>query len=202
MNFGFGGEKLGEHAAEAERIFAEGGAHPFIARGRGIAFVENQVDHREDGFDPQAQFFAARRFKRNMCFRESFLGAEDALAHGFFRHQEGAGNFRRGEAADQTQGKSDAAFDRKDRMAGREDEPEHVIVDDLIQRAIQSIAEMLLLLKFEFAGNFFVLLHQHLATAKIIDGAALGRGHQPRAGIFGDAFSGPDFEGSDERVLG
>ena len=201
MNFRFAGEKLPQHAPQAQRLFRQSRPHPFIARGRGIAFVENQVDHREDGVDPQAQFFAARRFKRNMCFQESFLGAEDALAHGFFRHQEGAGNFRRGEAADQTQGKSDAAFDRKDGMAGREDEPEHVIVDDLIQCVIQSIAEMLLL-KFEFAGNFFVLLHQHLATAKIIDGAALGRGHQPRAGILGDAFSGPDFEGGDERVLG
>jgi hypothetical protein len=40
---------LGEDAAEAERVFAEGWAHEVVADGCGVAFVGNEVDDFEDG---------------------------------------------------------------------------------------------------------------------------------------------------------
>jgi hypothetical protein len=65
---------------------------------------------------------------------------------------------------------------------------------------LQSIAE-LLLLRFKFAGNFFVLLYLHASTTQRVDRASLGRLHQPRTRIIRDTFLGPQFEGSDESVL-
>ena len=66
---------------------------------------------------------------------------------------------------------------------------------------LQSISE-LLLLPFKFAGDFFVLLYEHATTAQRIDGAPFGRCHQTRAGVFGDAFFGLEFERSHQGVLG
>jgi hypothetical protein len=60
----------------------------------------------------------------------------------------------------------------------------------------------LLLLPFQFACNGFVLLQEHLATTQRVDRAPLCRGHQPRSGVFGDAFFGPEFERSDQGILG
>ena len=40
------------------------------------------------------------------------------------------------------------------------------------------------------------------SAAQRIDGAPFGRCHQPRAGVFGDAFFGPEFERSHQGVLG
>jgi hypothetical protein len=63
-----------------------------------------------------------------MSFRESLVGAQDPPSQGLLRHKEGAGDFRRGEAADQTQRKRDASFHRKDRMARGKDKPQDVSV--------------------------------------------------------------------------
>src|SRR6185503_5379477 len=105
-------------------------------------------------------------------FRESLLGAEDSLSHGFLRHQKGAGDLRRREAANQTQSKRDASFHRKHRMARGKDKPQHVIVDHLIQSPVHSLSEPLLL-PLKLPSNFCVLLYKHLTTAQIIDGTPL-----------------------------
>src|SRR6185436_1315314 len=117
-----------------------------------------------------------------MSYRESLLGAKDPLSHRFLRHKKGAGDLRRSEAADQTQGKRDAFFHRKHRMASGKDKPQHVIVDHLIQSPVHTLSEALLLL-LKRPGNFFVILYKHLPTAQTIDGTPLRRGHHPRSGI-------------------
>jgi hypothetical protein len=48
VDFGFLRGKFGEDAAEAERVFAEGGAHEVVAGGGGVALVEDEVDDFED----------------------------------------------------------------------------------------------------------------------------------------------------------
>ena len=200
MNFRFAGKKLPQHAPQAQRLFAESRPHPFIARGRGIALIEDQVDHREYGLNPATQLVPTRRLKGNVCFREGLLGARDPLAQRLFRHKKRTGDLRRGEAADQAQRKRDASFHRKHGMARGEDEPQHVIVDHLIQRLLQSVSKPLLL-PLQLAGNFFMLLYEHVAAPERIDRAPLRRLHQPCRGIVRDAFLGPNFEGSHERIL-
>ena len=39
--------QLGQHAAQAQRLVAQRRAHPVVAGGGGVAFVEDQVDHLE-----------------------------------------------------------------------------------------------------------------------------------------------------------
>ena len=180
---------------------AEGGAHPLVAGGCGVALVEDEVDDGEDGFEALAEVVAARRFEGDVGFGEGFLGAEDALAEGFFGDEEGPRDLGGGEAAGDAQGEGDAAFDGEHGMAGGEDEAEDVVVDDLVEGVVHGFAELLLLV-FELAGDFCVLVLEHAVAAEGVDGAALGCGHEPGGGLFGDAFFGPALEGGDEGVLG
>src|SRR5262245_28894239 len=66
---------------------------------------------------------------------------------------------------------------------------------------LQGVCEPLLA-PFQFSGNFFVLLLEHVTTPQSIDSAPLRRLHQPRPRIFRNTFLRPQFEGSDESVLG
>src|SRR5215472_18247842 len=113
-----------------------------------------------------------------MSLRESLLGAKDPLSYRCLRHKKGAGDLRRSEAADQTQGKRDASFHRKHRLARGTDTPQHVTVDHLIQCSVHRLSEPLLL-HLKLASNFFVLLYKHLPTAQTIDGTPFRRRHQP-----------------------
>src|SRR5262245_53968566 len=115
------------------------------------------------------QLVSARRLKGNMSFRESLLGAKDPLSYCFLRYKKGPGDLRRSEAAEQTQRKRDASFYREYRMAGGEDQPQHVVVDNLIQCLVHRVSEPLLL-HLEFPSNFVVLLYKHLCPAQTIDG--------------------------------
>ncbi len=200
MNFRFAGEELPEHAAQAQRLFRECRPHPFITRGRGVAFVENQVDHHEHGLDPATQLVPTRRLKGNVRLGERLLGAGDPLAQRLFRDEKRTRDLRRGEAADQAQRERDASFHRKHGMARGEDETQHVIIDHLIQRVLQRVSEPLLL-PLQLAGNLFMLWDEHAAATQRIDRAPFRRRHQPCAGIVRDAFLGPDFEGGHERIL-
>ncbi len=56
VHLGLVGHEGGEHAAEAERLAAELGPHPVLARGGRVALVEDEVDDLEHG---------ARRDKRS-----------------------------------------------------------------------------------------------------------------------------------------
>src|SRR5215471_21208721 len=112
-----------------------------------------------------------------MSLRESLLGAKDPLSYRFLRHKKGAGDLRRSEAADQAQGKRDASFHRKHRMARGKDKPQHVIVDHLFRSPVHGLSEPLLL-PLKLTANFFVLLYQRLPSAQTIDAAPLRRGHQ------------------------
>ena len=86
-------------------------------------------------------------------------------------------------------------------MARGKNKPQHVIVDNLIQRLVQSLSQPLVL-HFKLPGNLFVLLYKHASTAQRIESAPLRRRHQPRSGLVGNAFLGPHLEGSNQSVLG
>src|SRR5262245_38679529 len=100
-----------------------------------------------------------------MSFREGLLGAKDPLSYRFLRYKKGPCDLCRSEAADQTQRKRDASFYREHRVARGKDQPQDVIVDDLIQCLVHGLSEPLLL-HLKLASNFFVLLYKHLPTAQ------------------------------------
>ena len=153
------------------------------------------------GQHPASQFVPARRLKRHTRFRKRLLGPKDPLAHRLLRHEEGPGDLRRREATDQTQRQRDASFHGQHRMTSGKDQPQDVIVDDLIQCLVHCLSQLLLSF-LKLPGNFLVLLREHLRTAETIDGATLCRGHQPCSGIFRDTLIGPPLQGGNQRVLG
>jgi hypothetical protein len=85
-------------------------------------------------------------------------------------------------------------------MARGEDEAEKVVSDVIVDRVVE-IRHGHLLLGLELAANFAVFALEQLAAAQAVDGAMLRGGHEPGAGIIGDARLGPLFECGDESVL-
>ena len=85
-------------------------------------------------------------------------------------------------------------------MARREDQPQQVVADVVVHRGLEIAREGVLPL-FEIVTELVVLAIEHLAAAEMIDGAMLGGGHQPGAGVVRNARRRPLFERRDERVL-
>jgi hypothetical protein len=75
-------------------------------------------------------------------------------------------------------------------MAGDEDETQKVIAQMIVGGRLHR-GGALFLASLESSGDLLVLALLHLPAPDPIDAASLGRGHQPGAGIVGDARSGP-----------
>lgn len=70
----------------------------------------------------------------------------------------------------------------------------------MIERVLESVCKPLLMLR-QLAGNLFMLLCEHAAAPQRIDRAPIRCLHQPRPRIVRDAFLGPNFKSSHERIL-
>src|ERR1700689_3313670 len=92
MDFRFGGSEFGEDAAEAERVFAERGAHEVVAGGGGVALVEDEVDHLKDGRKARGELSAAGNLEGDVLVGEGAFGADNTLGDGGFGGEEGAGD--------------------------------------------------------------------------------------------------------------
>ncbi len=92
-----------------------------------------------------------------------------------------------------------ASLARQARMAGGEDQPQQFVADIVVERRIRIGHGLLLLL--QIAYQHLVLAREHVAAAQMIERAAFGGGHQPRAGLFRHAGSRPMFERRQQRFL-
>ncbi len=135
VDLGLGRDELCQHAAEAERVLAERGAHPVLAGGRGVAFVEDEVDDLEDGGEARGELGPAGHFEGDARLGERALGADDALGDGRLRDEEGARDLGGGEAAEQAQRERDARLGREDRVAGGKHEAEEIVAHLLVDGA-------------------------------------------------------------------
>ncbi len=86
-------------------------------------------------------------------------------------------------------------------MAGDEHEPQQVIPDGIVKAGLEGLHGLLLLLFQLLDQGFLLPLHQ-LDPPQLVDGPALGRGHEPGAGIPGNPRLGPLLQGGDEGILG
>jgi hypothetical protein len=192
VDFGFLRGEFGEDAAEAEGVFAEGGADEVVSGGGAVALVEDEVDDFEDGGEAGGELGAARDFEGDVFFGEGAFGADDALSDGGFGGEEGAGDFSGGEAAEETEGEGGAGLGGEDGVTGDEDEAEKVVTDGVVESGVE--VRRGLFECGEVACQVFVFTLGDGVAAEEIDGAAFGGGGEPCSGIIGDARLRPLFE--------
>src|SRR5437762_13800791 len=75
-------EQLRDEAAEAERIQAKCRSHPVVARGRGVALVEYEIDHLEHGRETRLEIACRRHFERDIRRDQGSFGTDDPLRDG------------------------------------------------------------------------------------------------------------------------
>jgi hypothetical protein len=199
VHFWFLRHQLGEDAAEAQRVVAQARAHPVVAGRRRIAFVVDEVDHREHRRDAVGQLVAARHFERHLRVGERALGAHDALRDRRLGYEECACDLVGRQAAEQAQGQRDARLGREHRMTRGEDESQQVVADRIVERFVIGIARLAVYL--EFVAELLELAFRQLGAAQTIDRAMLRGRHEPGARIVRHAGFRPLFERGDERVL-
>jgi hypothetical protein len=199
VDFGFLRGEFGEDAAEAEGIFAEGGADEVVAGGGGVALVEDEVDDLEDGGEAGGEVGAAGDFEGDVFFGEGAFGADDALGDGGLGGEEGAGDLGGGEASEETEGEGGAGVGGEDRVAGDEDEAEEVVADGVVEGGVE--VGHGLFEGGEVAGEVFVFALGDGVAAEEIDGAAFGGGGEPCCGVFGDTGLWPLLECGEEGFL-
>src|SRR5690606_5829665 len=82
------------------------------------------------------------------------------------------------------------------RVAGDQHQPQEIVADLLVDPGLDARR------RSSGAGlDDLVLARLHLAPAELIDRAALGGGHQPGAGVVGDAGLRPALERDDQGLL-
>src|SRR5213083_2609193 len=75
-------------------------------------------------------------------------------------------------------------------MAGREDEAQAIVADVIVEGG-REIRLGMLLPGQQLGTELLMLAVQQLAAAKLVDGAPLRGGHEPGAGVVGNARLGP-----------
>src|SRR6266850_7778206 len=204
MDFRLLRNQLGHDAAEAQRLLAQRGPHPVLARGRRVAFVENQIDDFEHRREARGEVLLARDFETDARLGERALRADDALGDGRLRNEKGARDLVGRETREQAQRERDARLGGEHRMAGDEHQAQQIVADVVVHALDQGgfvIRRRDLLLELHLAGELFMLALEKLVAPEMIESAVLGGGHQPGARVVGDARPGPGLERGEESVL-
>src|SRR5690349_10826778 len=121
-------EQLDQQPAQTYRLPAQLGAGWL----RRISLVEDEVDHMEDRRQPGGQVVAPRHLVRNCLGADDGLGAHDALGERRRRHEKGARDLFRRQAADFAQRERDLSFRRQRGMTAGEDQTQAIIFDFLV----------------------------------------------------------------------
>ena len=115
--------------------------------------------------------------------------------------QEGARDLVGGQAAEQAQRQRHPRLGRQHRMAGGEDQAQQVVADVVVERRVEVAARRSRARASSSRPSSSCLRSSSLRAAELVDGAVLGRGHQPGARVVRDARLRPLLERGDQRVL-
>ena len=96
---------------------------------RHVALGENEIDDRQYRIEAVWQVFRLGDCVRYARVAEPLFGADDALRHRRFRHEEGTRDLGGVEPAERAQRQCDARFHRQCRMAAGEDQPEPIVAN-------------------------------------------------------------------------
>ena len=121
------GEELDQEAPEPDGLFAEVDADQAIPRGRGVAFIEDQVDDGEHASEPLSELAQLGHAVGDARLADLRFGADQALSQRGLWHQERAGDFVGFEAAEEAQGQRHPGGQGEGRVAAGEDQPQPVV---------------------------------------------------------------------------
>ncbi len=139
-----------------------------------------------------------RQLDGNPLGGERPLRAGDAPGGRRLRHQVRTGDLGDGQPAEQPEGERHPRLRRQHRVAGGEDETQQVVAHVVVERRGQVRV-------VDIRGrpaDLGELLPVAGAPAQQVDGAVLGRRHQPGAGVVRHPVRRPPLQRDDQRVLG
>ncbi len=201
VDLGIGGHQLGQDAAKAQRVLAERRSRPVIAASRGVALIEDEVEHLEDRGEARDQLRASRCLEGHVGGNQRPFRPDDSLTNCRLGDQERASDLRRTEPSEQPQRQRDPRLRRQYRVTAGEDQPQQIVANVIIDHDIERV-DRGLLLRLELAVELLVFAFDPRVASQKIDRAPFRRGHEPRAGIPRNARLGPLLERRHQGVLG
>ncbi len=121
------GHQVREDPFEANGLGAEVLAEQPIARGRGVALVEDQVHDGQHGAEAGVKVRRAGDPIRDLRVADLPFRPDESLGHRRLRDEEGARDLRGGEPSEQPQRQSDLRAGGERGVAAGEDEPQSVV---------------------------------------------------------------------------
>ena len=118
-----------EQAAEPDRFARQIRTHQSVARGRDVAFGEDEIDYRQHAAQPRLECFTFGHLVGNSGETDFLFGAQQALRHCLLADEKRTRDLRRGQPADRAQRQGDLNLSSESRMATGEDQPHHVVVE-------------------------------------------------------------------------
>ena len=167
-----------EQPRQPDRLARQIRPHQILARGRGIAFGEDQIDHREHAAQPRLQRLALRHLIGNAGEPDFLLGAQQPLRHRLFAGEKRTRDLRGGEPADRAQRQRHLDLGGKGRMAAGEDQPQHVVVERGVRRPRRRRG-----LQQQFVRQRLLLAAKRDVAADAVDRLVAADIDQPRARI-------------------
>jgi hypothetical protein len=125
-----------QHAREPDRLGRQVAARDTPAGTRGIALVEDQVQHVQHRPEPLGPLRAGGHGERSSRVPDALLGTADPLSHGRLGHEEGPRDLGGGQAADRAKGQWDRRPRRQRRVAAHEQQQEGVVVLRHLRRSV------------------------------------------------------------------
>lgn len=154
----------------------------WVAGGRRVALVEDEVDRLEHRGEAVGQLVAFGDLEGHPRRRERALRAHDPLRDRRLRDQVCAGDLPGRQAGEQAQGERDPRVGRQQRMAGREDEAQEIVIERIVDLRLK-IRALDLAADLDLQAELPCLSLVHLGSAQAVDRPVLGRAHEPGARI-------------------
>ncbi len=164
---------------------------------RGVAFGEDEVQHVGHRGHPCRHLRHGRHGEGIGHLLQSDLGADDALRHGRLGDEERAGDLRRGETGNGTQGECHLRRPAQRRVAAQQHHRERVVaIDGRILGAHRAQ-----IVRRSVSGHALLAPGAGAVGAQPVDEPARRHPNQPGLRIVGRSLGGPLASGGDERLL-
>ena len=184
--------------SEADGLLAELVAHEGVSGVRGVALVENQIDHGEHGRQARGQLGPFGHLVGKFAIADRPLGTHEPLGDRGLGHEKGSRDLRRREASYQPERERDAAVGWQTRMTAGKDQPESVVRD---LRGIGHLEALVHRAERGLVGERISARPRTAGVTEAIQRASPRRREEPGAWALRRAVRGPAIERLRERLL-